>query len=300
MNPSKPAWSGVFPAATTQFDAGLGVDIEATQAVQSALVRDGVHGMVLLGTVGENNSLSGAEKRAVLQAAVAAVGGTVPLIAGVSEFTTAGAAAYARDAEAIGVDGLMVLPAMVYVPARAELENHFRTVAAATSLPIMLYNNPPAYRVNIDFETLRNLSAVPNIVAIKESAPDPRRFTDLINEFADRYLLFAGLDDIALEGLILGASGWVSGLTNAFPAESLALVAAIKAGDLERARRLYRWFMPLLHLDAEHDLVQSIKLAEQIMGRGCERVRAPRLPLSGERRMAVVAMVDRARATRPL
>jgi 4-hydroxy-tetrahydrodipicolinate synthase len=300
MNPSKPAWSGVFPAATTQFDAGLGVDIEATQAVQSALVRDGVHGMVLLGTVGENNSLSGAEKRAVLQAAVAAVGGTVPLIAGVSEFTTAGAAAYARDAEAIGVDGLMVLPAMVYVPARAELENHFRTVAAATSLPIMLYNNPPAYRVNIDFETLRNLSAVPNIVAIKESAPDPRRFTDLINEFADRYLLFAGLDDIALEGLILGASGWVSGLTNAFPAESLALVAAIKAGDLERARRLYRWFMPLLHLDAEHDLVQSIKLAEQIMGRGCERVRAPRLPLSGERRMAVVAMVERARATRPL
>jgi 4-hydroxy-tetrahydrodipicolinate synthase len=256
--------------------------------------------MVLLGTVGENNSLSGAEKRAVLQAAVAAVGGTVPLIAGVSEFTTAGAAAYARDAEAIGVDGLMVLPAMVYVPARAELENHFRTVAAATSLPIMLYNNPPAYRVNIDFETLRNLSAVPNIVAIKESAPDPRRFTDLINEFADRYLLFAGLDDIALEGLILGASGWVSGLTNAFPAESLALVAAIKAGDLERARRLYRWFMPLLHLDAEHDLVQSIKLAEQIMGRGCERVRAPRLPLSGERRMAVVAMVERARATRPL
>ncbi|MGA9028434.1 MAG: dihydrodipicolinate synthase family protein [Steroidobacteraceae bacterium] len=300
MNPSKPAWSGVFPAATTQFDAGLGVDIEATQAVQSALVRDGVHGMVLLGTVGENNSLSGAEKRAVLQAAVAAVGGTVPLIAGVSEFTTAGAAAYARDAEAIGVDGLMVLPAMVYVPARAELENHFRTVAAATSLPIMLYNNPPAYRVNIDFETLRNLSAVPNIVAIKESAPDPRRFTDLINEFADRYLLFAGLDDIALEGLILGASGWVSGLTNAFPAESLALVAAIKAGDLERARRLYRWFMPLLHLDAEHDLVQSIKLAEQIMGRGCERVRAPRLPLSGERRMAVVAMVESARATRPL
>ena len=149
MNPSKPAWSGVFPAATTQFDAGLGVDIEATQAVQSALVRDGVHGMVLLGTVGENNSLSGAEKRAVLQAAVAAVGGTVPLIAGVSEFTTAGAAAYARDAEAIGVDGLMVLPAMVYVPARAELENHFRTVAAATSLPIMLYNNPPAYRVTI-------------------------------------------------------------------------------------------------------------------------------------------------------
>lgn len=140
---------------------------------------------------------------------------------------------------------------------------------------------------------------MPNIVAIKESAPDPRRFTDVINRFAERFVLFAGLDDIAFEGLVLGAQGWVSGLTNAFPAESLALYAAIRAGDLARARTIYRWFMPLLHLDAEHDLVQSIKLAEQIMGRGSERVRPPRLPLAGERRAAVIAMVERARATRP-
>lgn len=292
-------WSGVFPAATTQFDRSLEVDLRATQKVQAALAHDGVHGMVLLGTVGENNSLDAQEKRAVLRAAVEAVGGKIPLIAGVSEFTTASAAAYARDAERIGVDGLMVLPAMVYVATPAELEQHFRAVAAATALPIMLYNNPPAYRVNIGLETLRRLSDVPNIVALKESAPDPRRFTDVINAVGERFVLFAGLDDVVLEGLLLGARGWVSGLTNAFPAESLALYSAFRAGDLERARRIYRWFMPLLHLDAEHDLVQSIKLAEQIMGRGSERVRAPRLPLGGARRAEVSAMVELARDTRP-
>jgi 1-pyrroline-4-hydroxy-2-carboxylate deaminase len=188
---------------------------------------------------------------------------------------------------------------MVYVPTPRELEYHFRAVAEATALPIMLYNNPPSYRVNIDLETLARLSDVPNIVALKESAPDPRRFTDLINAFGGRFTLFAGLDDVAFEGLTLGAKGWVSGLTNAFPAESLALYEAIQAGDLERARRIYRWFMPLLHLDAEHDLVQAIKLAEQIMGRGSERVRPPRLPLEDARRAAVTAMVELAKATRP-
>ena len=163
----------------------------------------------------------------------------------------------------------------------------------------MLYNNPPAYRVNVDFETLGALQDVPNIVAIKESAPDTRRITDVINAFGDRYTVMAGLDDVALEGLLLGASGWVSGLTSAFPEESVRLVAALEEGKLDEARAIYRWFMPLLHLDAEHDLVQSIKLAEQIMGRGSERVRLPRLPLSGERRKAVTAWVENCAATRP-
>ena len=293
-------WAGVFPAATTQFDSGLQLDLPATQAVQVALVRDGVHGLVVLGTVGENNSLNPDEKRAVLKATVEAVGGKVPIITGVSEFTTANAVAYARDAERIGVDGLMVLPAMVYVPTPAELEQHFRSVAQATGLPIMLYNNPPAYRVNIDFGTLGRLAELPNIVALKESAPDPRRFTDIFNTFAERFVLFAGLDDVAFEGLCLGARGWVSGLTNAFPKESLLFYEALRAADLERARRIYRWFMPLLHLDAEHDLVQSIKLAEFIMGRGSERVRPPRLPLSGARREQVTEMVKRAAAARPV
>jgi len=292
-------WSGVYPAATTQFDAALALDLPATQRVQSALINDGVHGLVLMGTVGEGNSLRAAEKRQVLAAAVEVGAGKVPVIAGVSEFTTDAAVEFARDAERLGADGLMLLPAMVYVPTAAELEFHFRTVAAATGLPIMLYNNPPSYRVNIDLATLARLADVPNIVSIKESAPDSRRYTDIYNAVGERFVLFAGLDDIAFEGLCLGASGWVSGLTNAFPAESLMLYEALKAGDLQRARAIYRWFMPLLHLDAEHDLVQSIKLAEQVCGRGSERVRPPRLLLTGERRAAVLAIIEAARNARP-
>jgi len=299
MTVSPTLWKGVYPAATTQFAEDLSIDLGETQRVQSALVEDGVDGLILLGTCGENNSLEPDEKRTVLRAAIEAVGGRVPLVAGVSELTTARAIQYAKDAEAIGVDALMLLPAMVYVPTAAELQAHFRAVAEATSLPIMLYNNPPAYRVSIDFETLEGLADVPNIVAVKESAPDPRRFTDVINRFGTRYEVMAGLDDIALEGLLLGASGWVSGLTSAFPVESVRLVAAVNEGKWEEARAIYRWFMPLLHLDAEHDLVQSIKLAEQIMGRGSERVRMPRLPLTGQRRKDVIAWVEQAAATQP-
>ena len=299
MANAKLDWTGVYPAVTTQFAADLSVDLAATKAVQSALVDDGVDGLILLGTCGENNSLEPDEKRAVLAAAKDSVRGRVPVLTGVSELTTPRAVAFARDAEALGVDALMVLPAMVYVPTADELCAHFEAVAAATALPIMLYNNPPAYRVSIGIDVLERLAKIPNIVAVKESAPDPRRFTDLINAFGDRFVLMAGLDDVALEGLMLGAKGWVSGLTSAFPRESVALVAAVKAGDWDKARAIYRWFMPLLHLDAEHDLVQSIKLAEQIMGRGSERVRMPRLPLSGARRAEVTAMVEKAAATRP-
>jgi len=288
----------VLPAVTTQFDADLKVDLAATRAVQSALIEEGVHGLVALGTVGENNSLTAEEKRSVLRTAVEAARRRVPIVVGVSELTTAAAVAFARDAESLGATGLMLLPAMVYVPTARELEHHFRSVAAATRLPIMLYNNPPAYRVSIDVDTLSRLSEVPNIVAVKESSPDPRRFTDVVNACGDRFVLFAGLDDLVFEGISLGARGWISGLTNAFPRESLALYEALRAGDLPRARSIYRWFMPLLHLDADHDLVQSIKLAEQIMGRGSERVRPPRLPLSGARREEVTRLVERAAATR--
>lgn len=294
-----PTWQGVYPAATTQFKEDLSIDLAQSQRVIDNLVKDGVHGIIAMGTCGENNSLDPAEKQTLLRAVTEVVAGRVPVVTGVSEFDTRRAVAFAKDAKKAGADGLMVLPAMVYVPTEEELIMHFRTVAEATDLPVMLYNNPPAYRVNISVEVLEALSKVPNIVAVKESAPDPRRFTDLINAFGDRYILMAGLDDVALEGLLLGATGWVSGLTSAFPQESIQLVEALRVGNLERARAIYRWFMPLLHLDAEHDLVQSIKLAEQIMGRGSERVRPPRLPLSGERRRQVTAMVERAAATRP-
>jgi 4-hydroxy-tetrahydrodipicolinate synthase len=253
-----------------------------------------------MGTVGENNSLEQREKLTLLRATVETVSGRVPVISGVSELTTARAVEYARSAEEIGVDGLMVLPAMVYVPTPAELETHVMSVANATALPIMLYNNPLAYRVGFGIEDLERLKRVESIVAIKESEPDTRRVTDVINAFGDRFDVFAGLDDVALECLLLGAKGWVSGLTNAFPHESVALVAAARRGDIETARAIYRWFMPLLHLDADHDLVQSIKLAEQIMGRGSERVRMPRMPLTGARREAVIALVERAAAERPV
>jgi len=299
MSSSQSLWKGVYPAATTQFTPDLAVDLNATVRVLTALADDGVDGLILLGTCGENNSLEPDEKRLILKAAVDALGGRVPLVAGVSEFTTERAIDYVKDAERIGVDAVMVLPCMVYVPTAEELQTHFRRVAEATSLPVMLYNNPPAYRVNIDLATLEALSDVPNIVAIKESAPDPRRFTDIINRLGDRYAVMAGLDDVALESLMLGASGWVSGLTSAFPKESVRLVKAADEGKWAEARAIYRWFMPLLHLDAEHDLVQSIKLAETIMGRGTEHVRMPRLPLSGARRAEVAAWVETCKATQP-
>ncbi len=292
-------WSGVFPAATIRYDEALNVDLDATQAVLDTLVRDGVHGIVCMGTCGENNSLEAQEKRAILTAAVEVVAGRVPIVAGVSELTTTRAVGFAKDAQDIGADALMLLPAMVYVPTPNELETHFRTVAQSSDLPVMLYNNPPAYRVSIGFDVLERLSAVEQIVAIKESATDTRRFTDLINAFGGRFTLMAGLDDVAFEALLLGATGWVSGLTSAFPQESVALVEAITRGDLPLAREIYRWFMPVLHLDAEHDLVQSIKLAETMMGRGSERVRMPRLPLEGARRAEVISIVETAAASRP-
>ncbi|MDC7683444.1 dihydrodipicolinate synthase family protein [Asticcacaulis sp. BYS171W] len=292
-------WQGVFPAVTTQFKPDLSIDYADSQRVVDDLIKDGVTGIIALGTCGENNSLEADEKRKLLTAIVEVVAGRVPVVVGTSELTTPRAIAFAQDAEKIGATGLMLLPAMVYVPKTEELVAHFTQVADATSLPIMLYNNPTAYRVNIGNDALEALRPVKNIVAVKESAADTRRFTDVYNAFGDRYSIFAGLDDVAYEGLLLGAQGWVSGLTSAFPHESVMLVKALKAGDLKTALEIYRWFLPLLHLDAEHDLVQSIKLAEQIMGRGSERVRMPRLPLTGERRAQVTKMVEEAAASRP-
>ncbi len=292
-------WKGVFPAVTTQIREDMSVDLADTQRVVDDLIRDGVTGVIALGTVGENNSFEYDEKVEVLTAIVEAVDGRVPVITGVSEYDTRRAVRYAQAAEKAGADGLMLLPPMVYVPKPHELVAHFKGVAEQVGLPIMLYNNPPAYRTLIDNAVLAALVDVANIVAVKESAPDTRRFTDVKTAFGDRYVLFAGLDDVALEGLYLGAQGWVSGLTNAFPRESVELVNAFARGDHAKAMEIYRWFMPLLHLDAEHDLVQSIKLAEQVMGRGSERVLPPRYPLIGARRAEVIAMVEHAAATRP-
>jgi len=292
-------WTGVFPATTTQFTAQGALDIAANQRVVDGLIRDGVNGIICLGTVGENCSLDPAEKRKLLEAVKEAVAGRVPLLSGVAELRADLAAQYAHDAEEIGIDGLMVLPAMVYKASQREVAYHFRTVAEATGLPIMLYNNPVSYGIDVTVETCRALIDLDNIVAIKESTEDTRRLVDLHNALGDRLTLFAGVDDIALESLALGATGWVSGLTNAFPAESVALFKLAKAGRYEEALALYRWFMPLLHLDTLPSLVQCIKLAEQLMGRGGEHVRPPRLPLEGDERALVERVVEEACAARP-
>ncbi len=292
-------WSGVFPATTTQFLRDESLDLRASQEVVSALIADGVDGIICMGTVGENSSLLRHEKRALLGAIKEAVAGRVPLLSGVAENTTALAAQFARDAEKAGIDGLMVLPAMIYKSNPRETIQHFRTVAGATSLPIMIYNNPVSYGVDVTVEMFSELVELPNIVAIKESTEDTRRLTDLRRVHGDRFQLFAGVDDVALESLMLGAQGWVSGLTNAFPRESLALFALARAGRYQEALEIYRWFMPLLHLDTIPTLVQCIKLAEQIMGRGSEMVRAPRLCLEGAERQSVEKIVAEAVRTRP-
>jgi 4-hydroxy-tetrahydrodipicolinate synthase len=292
-------WSGVFPATTTQFTRDERLDVAATQKVVAALIDDGVDGVICMGTVGENCSLSGDEKRAVMAAIREAAAGRVPVLSGVAENTTALASQYARDAEKIGIDGLMLLPAMVYKSNRRETLRHYRSVAEATGLPIMVYNNPVSYGVDITVEMFGELADLSNIVAIKESSEDTRRLTDLRRAHGERFVLFAGVDDIVLECLMLGAGGWVSGLTNAFPRESVALFALAKAGRYAEALAIYRWFMPLLHLDTIPTLVQCIKLAEQIMGRGSEMVRAPRLCLEGSERAWVEALVSEAVATRP-
>lgn len=293
-------WSGVFPATTTQFHKDESLDLDNTQRVIDDLIRDGVHGIIALGTVGENCSLTAEEKRTALKAAAEVVAGRVPLLSGVAEFTPKAAADYARDAQAIGADGLMVLPAMVYQAQPREIISHYQTVAAATDLPIMIYNNPVSYKIDIKLETMAELAKIENLVAVKESTEDTRRVVDLQNAFGDRFAVFSGVDDIALESLMLGAQGWVSGLTNAFPRESVAIYNLAKAGRYAEALEIYRWFMPLLDLDTIPTLVQCIKLVEQIMGRGSEVVRAPRMMLDGKERAHVEAVTKAAVEQRPV
>jgi 1-pyrroline-4-hydroxy-2-carboxylate deaminase len=292
-------WRGVFPAATTQFQQDQAIDIKATLAHLDTMIGAGIHGLIMLGTVGENCSLKYAEKLELLKATVAHVAGRVPVLSGVAECTTALACRFARDAQRVGVLGLMVLPAMVYKSDPRETMTHFRTVAAASDLPIMVYNNPVSYHVDITPEMFVELADEPKFVAIKESSENVRRITDLKNVCGERYTLFCGVDDLVLESLLLGAAGWVSGLVNAFPAENRLLWDLAASGRWDEALRVYRWYTPLLHLDTHVKLVQYIKLAVQECGYGSERLRAPRLPLIGEERERILAIIRRGIATRP-
>ncbi|TGB70340.1 dihydrodipicolinate synthase family protein [Escherichia sp. E4930] len=292
-------WSGVFPAVSTQFRSDYSLDLDATHAVMKNLVKDGVSGLVVCGSVGENTSLTTQEKLQIIEVAKDAAGGKIPVIAGVAEFTTAFARTMAKEAEKVGVDGVMVMPALVYSSKPHETAAHFRSVAMATDLPIMVYNNPPIYKNDVTPDILETLADCENIVCFKDSSGDARRFIDLRNAVGDRFVLFAGLDDVVVESIAVGAEGWISGMSNAFPREGETLFRLAKQQRFDEAMALYRWFMPLLHLDARPDLVQCIKLCEALLGRGSEVTRPPRLALEGETRAQVVAIVEKALATRP-
>jgi dihydrodipicolinate synthase/N-acetylneuraminate lyase len=298
---SKPSveWNGVFPAVTTQFRADYSLDLDATRKVIEGLLRDGVSGLIIAGTVGENCSLSNAERISLLEAAVDAVKGRVPVLAGIAEYTTPLAAEMAKEAQRVGVDGAMVMPALVYSCKPHETKAHFEGVAKASDLPIMVYNNPPIYRNDVTPDILASLTPIESIVAFKDSSGDTRRFTDTRNMVGDRFVLFCGLDDVIVESVMLGAVGWVSGLSNAFPREGETLFRLARAGRFAECQPLYDWFMPLLHLDARADLVQCIKLCEELVGRGSARTRPPRLPLLPAERAEVEAIMKKALASRP-
>lgn len=295
----KPYWSGVFPAITTQMKKDGTLDLDGTVKHAQALIESGVRGLIFLGSLGENQALLGSEKRQVIETMVKAIAGRVHVLSGVAETSTTEAARYMRDCEKLGVDGFMLMPAMLYKGDSRETITHFRTAAKATGLPIMIYNNPVSYANDITPQLFAELADVKNFVALKESSGDVRRITDLHNTVRDRYAIFTGVDDLALEASILGIDGWVAGSGIAFPEENQYFWELTRAGEWEKAREIYRWFTPLLHLDTHTKFVQYIKLAVQECGLGAEWVRAPRLPLAGEERKRILKIIHTGMEKRP-
>ena len=275
------------------------LDLDATAKHIDSCLSAGCEGFVMLGTLGENSSLSLEEKETVVATAVKAVKGRVPVVAGVAEYTTKLAITTANRMGAAGATGIMALPTMVYHTDARESITHFRTLAQDVDLPIMIYNNHVAYKVDLKPEDIAELVDVKNIVAVKESSHDSRRITDMINRLGDRFAIVSGVDDLFLENALFGAVGWVSGLANSFPREAVQLYKLAKANRTAEALELYRWFMPLLHLDVATKLVQYIKLANQMTGEGAEWVRAPRLTLEGEERQRISAIIQHALDSRP-
>jgi 4-hydroxy-tetrahydrodipicolinate synthase len=296
---STPYWSGVFPAITTQLKRDQSLDLDATAEHAGALIRSGVSGIVFLGSLGENQALFPDEKRRLMEAMVKSIAGRVPVLSGVAESSTAAACAYVRDIEKLGADGFMLMPPMLYKGDARETMTHFRRTAAATGLPIMLYNNPISYANDITPEMFAELSEVKTFVALKESTGNTRRITDLHNLVGERYALFTGVDDLVLESAVLGIDGWVAGSGIAFPQENQYLWELTRKGNWEDARRMYRWFTPLLHLDTHIKFVQYIKLAVQECGLGSEWVRAPRLPLVGTERKQILKVIHDGIANKP-
>jgi 4-hydroxy-tetrahydrodipicolinate synthase len=291
-------WAGVFPAVTTKFRNDLALDPPAMEEHFAWQVAAGIDGIITTGSLGEASTLTPEEKIEILRIAIG-VAGRLPVVATVASTTTAGAVAFAKHAAAAGASGLMVLPGMQYVSDRREAVTHLRAVARAVDVPIMLYSNAPAYRVDVDLPALDELSSEANIVAIKESSDDVRRVTDIRATYGDRFRIFAGVDNLALESFQMGADGWIAGLVNAFPEETVAVHRLAREGRLAEAVALYRWFAPLLKLDVSTKLVQNIKLAEAMVGVGNENMRPPRLPLAGAERDAAAAIIRTGIAHRP-
>lgn len=294
-----PYWQGVFPAVTTQFHKDLSLDRDGTARHFEALIASGVSGLIVCGSLGENQALAPEEKRSVVELAVQVAAGRVPVLSGVAEMSTAAACRYVADCERLGVSGFMVMPAMVYKADLREVENHFRRVAASTRLPWMLYNNPVGYTVDVTPQQFAALANIENLVAIKESSANTRRITELRIEVGDRYSLFVGVDDLILESSILGIDGWVAGSGIAFPAENQYFWELTRSGKWDEARQMYRWFVPLLKLDTHIKFVQYIKLMVQEAGLGAEWVREPRLPLVGSEREQVLQIIRHGLETRP-
>ena len=292
-------WNGVFPALTTKFTVHDTLDLPMFGINLEAQVEAGVNGVIIGGSLGEASTLTLEEKETLIKYAVEKAGHRIPVLLNIAEGATREAVRQAELALQWGARGLMLLPPMRYKSDHRETVTFFKTVAAATGLPVMIYNNPVDYKIDVTPDMFEELIVVPNIEAVKESTRDVTNVTRLINRFGDRIKILCGVDTIAMEELLMGAAGWVGGLVCAFPAETVAIYRLIKSGRTEEALEIHRWFLPLLELDIHAKLVQYIKLAEAATGLGTEYVRAPRLALAGAERERVLAVIRKGIASRP-
>jgi 4-hydroxy-tetrahydrodipicolinate synthase len=292
-------WEGVFPALTTKFNPDGELDMPLFLHNVDAQLAAGVHGIILGGTLGESSVLSLDEKIKLTSDTIAHVKGTVPVILNIAEGATRDAIWWAQKAKELGAAGLMLLPPMRYSSDHRETVEYFLDVAGHTELPIMIYNNPVDYKTKVSLSMFDELLAAPNIQAVKESTRDISNVTRMLNRYGDRIKILCGVDTLAMESLVMGAHGWVAGLVDAFPRETVVIYELIRQGRIAEALPLYQWFLPLLELDIHPKLVQYIKLAEQEMGLGSEHVRKPRLPLIGEEREHVLAIIREGINNRP-
>jgi 4-hydroxy-tetrahydrodipicolinate synthase len=287
-------WKGVFPAVTTKLTRDGKVDLAATQSSLNRLVENGVSGVIVLPMLGENASLTPPERESVIRAAVEAVGSRVPVLSGLAEITLDTAKSHAKAYEGFGAQGLMVFPSLGYKTDPRETVSWYKAIASASSLPIMIYNNPIAYGVDVTPAMLKELSDTPEIVCVKEETGDIRRVTDTYIELGNRFSVFCGVDDLIVESAALGVTGWVSGMTNVWPAECVMIFNLCAEEKFAEARELYHILTPSFHLDTHVKLVQYIKLAEHLVYGAPEWTRAPRLPLADDERDFVVATIKSA------